>query len=135
VSTREVAAFIRHPVVKAVEAPLGPTCVYVPQPTASTATKTRAGKGARARVKPGPIEVMIAVNAMSFKRVAARLSSVTSINISGHKGYCGVYGHPITYVSLAYGRVMTVSAPCPVGGLVAERALTHLTPASIASTK
>jgi hypothetical protein len=115
VTQQQVAAIIRQPVARTVVAKLGPTCVYVP-----------GGARAHLRKHGHSIEVTIAVSPMSFKDAVASLGAPTTFTVTGHRSSCGVIGHPITYVSLAYGHVMTVAAPCPLAASIAKIALTHL---------
>jgi hypothetical protein len=119
VTTQEVAAIIGQPVKEAIVGPLGPTCIYVPGPVA----RSRSRKGTP---RAASIELTLAVDAVNLKSATAQLRNVTAATIRGHRVYCGVIGHPVTYVSLAHGRVMTVTGPCPLAALVAEKALPRL---------
>jgi hypothetical protein len=106
VNAGEAQAIIGKPIARAVEAPQGPTCIYVPR-----------GRGR---------EVTLAVGPMSFRQARAELSSVIALKINGHGAVCGAIGTPITLVPLSLGRVMTVSAPCPIAASIAKQALTRL---------
>ncbi|HWF49592.1 MAG TPA: hypothetical protein VG294_03015 [Solirubrobacteraceae bacterium] len=120
VTAQQVAAVIRQPVTRAVEAKLGPTCVYVPQ---ATSARNQVSHG---HAKAHGVEVTLAITPMNFKNSVGRLSTATAFSVSGHRGYCGVIGHPVAYVSLTYGRVMTVVAPCPLAASIAKIALKNL---------
>ena len=122
VTTQEVAAIIRQPVAKAVKAIQGPTCVYVPR----AAPPSGAPAPGRRRAQVHGIEVTLSVTPMNFKDSRAGLGNAIAFKVSGHDAYCGVIGHPVAYVSLAYGRVMTIAAPCPLAALIAKTALTRL---------
>jgi hypothetical protein len=106
VNAGEAQAIIGKPIARAVEAPQGPTCIYVPR-----------GRGR---------EVTLAVGPMSFRQARAQLSSVIALKINGHGAVCGAIGTPVTLVPLSLGRVMTVSAPCPIAASIAKQALTRL---------
>jgi hypothetical protein len=71
-------------------------------------------------------DVTLTVSAISFRAASRKLSSVISLKVAGHAAYCGVFGTPVAYVSLAQGRVMTIGAPCPVAAAMAKTALTRL---------
>jgi hypothetical protein len=106
VNAGEAQAIIGKPIARAVEAPQGPTCIYVPR-----------GRGR---------EVTLAVGPMSFRQARAQLSSAIALKIGGHGAVCGAIGTPVTLVPLSLGRVMTVSAPCPIAASIAKQALTRL---------
>jgi hypothetical protein len=112
VSADEAQAIIGQPIARRVEAPQGPTCIYTP--------RTPAGSRRPAR------QVTIGVSAMSFEKARAQLSSVFPVRIRGHGAYCGAIGNPIMFVPLSGGRVMTVSAPCPIAASLASKALSRL---------
>jgi hypothetical protein len=119
ITAQEVASIIGRPVEKAVEAPLGPTCIYPPR-----APNASGGHGGAHHAVS--IEVTIAVNIMSFKSATARLTHVISGKVDGRPELCGVIGHPIAFVSLSNGRVMTVTAPCPLAAVIAKTAVPHV---------
>jgi hypothetical protein len=117
-STPEVAAIIGQPVEKAVVTALGPTCVFIPG-------KVPASRGHRGG-QVHPIEVTLAVTPLIFKSSAARLKNAVAFKVGGHTADCGVVGHPVAYVSLSHGRVMTITAPCPLAAQIARAALPRL---------
>jgi hypothetical protein len=115
VSAGAVAAIIGQPIEKTVEAPLGPTCIYEPR-IARHAGKRHADN----------IEVTVAVNTMSFKKATAQLTRGITSKLGRHQVFCGVAGHPITFVALTGSQVMTVTGPCPLAAKVAQKALARL---------
>jgi len=106
VTRAQAQAILGTPVAAPQEAPLGPTCIY--QPT---------GGGA---------QVTLAVQAISLARLKPRIRHRRKIVVSGRTGYCGTYGQPTTFVALADGSVLSVTASCQVGRVFAAAALTRL---------
>jgi hypothetical protein len=119
-TTQEVAAIIGQPVERAVVTALGPTCVYVPGKVSA-----RRGHGHQGG-QVHPIEVTLAVTPLIFKTSTARLKNAVAFKVGGHTADCGVVGHPVAYVSLSHGRVMTITAPCPIAAQIARAALPRL---------
>jgi hypothetical protein len=115
-TTQEVAAIIGQPVEKAAVTALGPTCVYIP---GKVSASHRGGQ-------VHPIEVTLAVTPLIFKTSTARLKNAVAFKVGGHTADCGVVGHPVAYVSLSHGRVMTITAPCPIAAQIARSALPRL---------
>jgi hypothetical protein len=89
-----------------VEAPLGPTCIYRPAGAGSLVTLT--------------------VGSSDFARVKPHLRNRTELKVDGRTAYCGDYGQATTFVSLASGRILTVTAPCAVGVQFAAKAVPRL---------
>jgi hypothetical protein len=128
VTGQEVAGIIGQPVERTVLAVLGPTCLYVLR-AAPAGYVPAQGHGHAMRPKRAQlhgIEVTLAVAPMNFRTATARLRTPTAFTVSGHRAYCGLTGHPIAVVSLTYGRVMTIAAPCPLAALIAKAALRRL---------
>jgi hypothetical protein len=114
VTPQEIAAIIRQPVNKAVEGSIGPTCVYIP-------------RGAPIPSRRHAIEVTLAVTQSSFNASAARLENRIFFKVFGHRAYCGLLGRPMALVSLSRGRVMAITAPCPLAAAIAKAAVPRLT--------
>jgi hypothetical protein len=103
VSKAEAQAIINRPIAAPQEAPLGPTCIYQP-----LGNKTL---------------ITLAVESIDFAKVRPHIRHVIRVVIAGRTAYCGDYGRPTTFVPLANGRVLTVTAPCGVGTRFAKKAL------------
>lgn len=88
----------------ALEAPLGPTCVYSPRPPQTT-------------------EITLAVE--SLKLPAAAKHARTTV--AGHPGYCPHLGTQMLFVPLGDGQMLNIVAPCPVAKRFAALALHRLT--------
>ena len=97
-----VGAELRDPV----EAPQGPTCIY----------RTKTGKGF----------VTLAVQTVKFKKIRPHLHQARRFKVSDRTAYCGQFGQAVLYVPLSRGRVLSVTAPCPVGRQFAATAVRRL---------
>lgn len=106
VSRAQAQAILGRPLDAPVEAPLGPTCIY--QPT-----------GAKSFVT-------VALESRSFAVLEPSIRKRKRFQIDGHTAYCGDYGQQTTFVPLANGRVLSVTAPCAIGRLFATDALPRL---------
>jgi len=106
VSKAEAQAIINRPIAAPQEAPLGPTCIYRP-----LGNKTL---------------ITLAVESVDFAKVRPHIRHDIRVVIAGRTAYCGDYGRPTTFVPLANGRVLTVTAPCAVGTRFAKKALSQL---------
>ena len=85
------------------EAPLGPTCIYQPIGAKNLVTLT--------------------LESIDFATVRPHIRNLTQFDVSGRTAYCGTYGQPMTFVPLARGRVLNVTAPCAIGIRFAAKAL------------
>lgn len=103
--TRAQAQAITGMNVKAVFAPLGPTCVY------QVGAKT---------------QITVALQLAVFAKLRQHIHKLSSFNVDGHAAYCGVYGSPVTYVLMSRDRLLTISAPCTVGAKFAAAAAPRL---------
>ena len=106
VSKAEAQAIIGRPIVTAVEAPLGPTCIYQPRGSVSSIT--------------------VAVESIDFAKIRPQIRGQTRGTVDGRTAYCGDYGRPTTFVLLAGKRVLNVAAPCAIGTRLAAKALPRL---------
>ncbi len=106
VSKAQAQAIVGAPVASPQEAPLGPTCIY----------EARGGK------EP----ITVAVETVDIAKIRPMIHHATRTIFSGHTLYCGDYGRPTTFVPLAHGQVLNVSASCSIGVRFAEKALSQL---------
>jgi hypothetical protein len=106
VTRAQAAAFVRGRVATPRLAPLGPTCVY--------------------RELDSKVDVTLAVQATRFEALKRRMHHLITFTVEGRNAYCGRFGVTATYVALSRGRVLTITAPCPVGRRLAAAALPHL---------
>ena len=106
VSRAEAQTIVGAPVDKPVEAPLGPTCIYRPESAKNLIT--------------------LSVGSIDFARIKAQIRNRRRLDVSGHAAYCGNYGQPTTFVPLASGRALTVTAPCAIGIRFAAKAFPRL---------
>lgn len=106
VSKAQAQAIIGRAIAAPVEAPLGPTCIYRTQDAKSMVTLT--------------------VELLDFSKVKSQMRNRTQLAIGGHTAYCGDYGQQVTYVPLAGGRVLNVTASCTVGARFAAKALNRI---------
>ena len=107
VSQADAEALIGGPIAAPREAPLGPTCIYQPV--------------------HGKNSITLSVESINFSKIKPHMRKVTQFTVRGHAGYCGRYGQTMTFVPLAGGRVLNITAPCSVGTPLAERAIARLT--------
>lgn len=106
VSKADAQAIIGRTIATPQEAPLGPTCIYQPLDAKGSVT--------------------VAVESIDFAKLRPQIRKRIQIPIGGRAAYCGDYGRPTTFVPLANGRVLNVTAPCAVGIRFAEKALPRL---------
>lgn len=106
VSEAQAQAIVGAPIATPQEAPLGPTCIY--------------------RRRGGGDLITVAVESLEFAKIRSKIHGTMRATMGGHTAYCGSYGHPTTFVPLAHGMVLNVSAPCAIGTRFAEQALRRL---------
>lgn len=106
VSQAQAQAILGRSVAAPQEAPLGPTCIYQPQGEKTFVTLTLEG--------------------VKLAQLKPHIRHLTRFELDGHSGYCGRYGQATTFVQLAGGKVLDITAPCNIGRLFAARALTRL---------
>jgi hypothetical protein len=108
VSRAEAQAFVHGTVAKPVEAPQGPTCIYM--------------------VKGAKSFITLAVELSNFSKIApqSQLTGRTTLTVADHTAYCGKAGEQMMVVPLSAGRFLTIAASCPVATLFAQAALTRL---------
>jgi hypothetical protein len=89
-----------------IEAPLGPTCIYV-------------HKGSNQ-------QITLAIESLNFRQVTRQLAKRQSIVVNGRRGYCGRLGAQMLFVQLPAHRTLNVVAPCGVAQRFAAVALNRL---------
>lgn len=89
-----------------VEAPLGPSCIFK--------------RGGRAP------DIALAVVPLSFAEARHSLPRPEAVTVGAHTAYCGGPAHAVLLVSVAPGRVLSVSAPCSVARRIAAIAIGRL---------
>ncbi len=102
----EAETILGAPISSPVEAPLGPSCIYTTSGTKQTVT--------------------LSIEAVDFKKIEPQIHMRARFAVGGRHAYCGVYGQSATFVPLAGGGVLRVSAPCATGRRFAEEALSRL---------
>jgi hypothetical protein len=108
VTRSEARTILHRPIVGVTQAPQGPTCIY------------------KARQAKSVVTMAIQVAPFDPKKHPAR--NVTRATLRGHKAYC-VKDHGLAMmVPLAAGRLLRVSAPCPIASGFASKALAKLYP-------
>lgn len=110
VSRAQAQSILQAAVRRPVLAPQGPTCIYVSRNSKQRVTLTLRSEFGAARS-------------------AAKLADRMRVRIGSRHAYCGVAGTPVLQMQLGPGRLMLVSAPCPIAAAFAGDALSHL-PAS-----
>jgi hypothetical protein len=105
VSAATASAVTGYPIERSIEAPLGPTCIYVP-------------RGARR-------ELTLTVTS-AVQDVRPRLHSVSTVRIAGHTATCGTLGGQIMVVPLSGNRLLTIDAPCSAAASLTKLALARL---------
>jgi hypothetical protein len=106
VSQAEAQAIVGTPIATPQEAPLGPTCIY-----------GRRGGGDL---------ITVAVESLEFAKIKPKIHDTIRAILAGRTAYCGIYGRPTTFVPLAHGQVLNITAPCVVGIRFAKNALRKL---------
>jgi hypothetical protein len=94
VTVSQIDSIMGKTVSQAVDAPLGPTCIY--------------------KFKNSKTLVTIAVSPGRFAALVAQLPrhQRRRVSVRGYVGYCGKLGSPVLYVSLPRKRVLSIAAPC-----------------------
>lgn len=106
VTRAQAQAIVGGPVLKPVEAPQGPTCIY--------------------RYSGGRHLVTMVVQSRDTRALLRQLPRRTPMRVARHDGFCGHQGQPTLYVPLSPRQVLSVTAPCRIAAGFAQRALRHL---------
>lgn len=107
VSVHEANAMTGGAIAGSRLAPLGPTCVF--------------------SLDHRKANITLNLEASSFAEVTNQMTRREHLTIGGHKAYCGRLGAQMLYVQLGGGRVLHVTAPCPIAQRFAQTALNRLT--------
>ena len=107
VSMPEAQSFTGGTVSGAVEAPLGPTCIYRPSGHSKT-------------------EITLALESNNATQLTKHLARRQQVTVSGHRAYCGHLGTQLLLVPLPDGQMLSVSAPCAVARQFAAAAMNRL---------
>ena len=107
VTRSEARAILGQPIADPLRAPQGPTCIYEPRDAKTFVTVT---------VEP----------ARSSALRQPHRGGVIRLTLAGHRAYCVRYGTLIMLVPLSGGRVLNVTAPCPIAARFAAKALPRL---------
>jgi Protein of unknown function (DUF3558) len=89
-----------------VEAPQGPTCIY--------------------RTEKGDRFIAIAVQSLDIDDLKRSLQQRRTVDVSGHRAFCGQYGQPMLYLPLVRDRVLSVSGRCDLAKRFAAKAVREL---------
>jgi hypothetical protein len=106
ISKSQAQAIIGAPLASTEEAPLGPTCIYKPR-----------GAGAL---------VTVAVETIDLAALRRGMRRPVRTVVAGHTVYCAENGQTASYSPIPGGRVLDITAPCPVGARLAALALRKL---------
>jgi hypothetical protein len=93
-------------ITKAIEAPLGPTCIYSGKNQASGIT--------------------LAVETESFSQVTRHMSASKHLVVGGHQSVCGRLGTQMLLVPLGRYQLLNVTAPCGIARRFAATAVSRL---------
>jgi len=106
VTRSEARAIVGQPIVRAWRAPQGPTCIY--------------------QVHGAKNFITLAVQESKLKTVRKHAHTLSHRRVRGHMSYCLKLGTTMTVVPLSGGRLLQISASCPIGSRFAAKALTRL---------
>jgi hypothetical protein len=106
VSGSEAQAIVGASLRASKEAPLGPTCVF--------------------NFKGSHPVITLAIESLSFQKTVRHMKKSTRLAVAGLEADCGNLGEQMLFVSLSGGRVLNVTAPCPIARAFAVKALSHL---------
>lgn len=106
VNLHEAKSITGGAVVSTLEAPLGPTCVY--------------------QLKHRRSSITLTVETSSYSFLTRSIKKGQRLHISGREALCGQLGSPTLYAQLPGGRVLHVTAPCPIAQQFAAQALRRL---------
>ena len=106
VSGSEAQAIVGASLRASKEAPLGPTCVF--------------------NFKGSHPVITLAIESLSFQKTIRHMKKSTRLAVEGLEADCGNLGEPMLFVSLSGGRVLNVTAPCPIARAFAVKALGRL---------
>lgn len=114
VSRSEAQSLDRQPIVSAIDAPQGPTCVYTPH-------------------QGSLITLALVGRQFSTVRRSSQLHHRFDVHVGAHAAYCGeagATGTPTMVVPLSQGRLLVITAPCPIAASFAATALPRIPPSA-----
>ena len=103
--TASDAQAIDPTVTSAVEARLGPSCVYY---------------------RRGNKEITLTLEQRSLQTATGKLNKGVPLTVANHAGICARLATDTLFVSLTGGRALTIGAPCALAQRLAAKALTRL---------
>jgi hypothetical protein len=106
VSRSRASAIVGAPLLKPVEAPQGPTCIY--------------------RAKKGRRMFALSLQSIAFEALGRQLHKPAVTRVARQPAFCVTVGQPTLYVGVSQGRVLSIQASCAMGKRFAEAALSHL---------
>ena len=106
VSVREAQEIVGVAITGRVEAPLGPTCVY--------------------KLSGSKANVTLAVESLSIAQVTRQMKRPKPLIVGSRRAYCGRLGTQMLFAPLTRGRLLNVTAPCPIAQRFAALALGRL---------
>jgi hypothetical protein len=106
VSLGEAQSITGGAIGRRVEAPLGPTCIYIR--------------------KGSPQRITLAIESLNFGQVIRQLAKRQAVVVNGRNGYCGRLGTQMLFVQLPANRTLHIVAPCGVARRFAATALNRL---------
>lgn len=106
VSRAQAQKIVGRPVMKLVEAPQGPTCLY--------------------RYDGGKSMVTLAIQERDAKTLTRDLPRKTTVEIADRKGFCARQGQEALYLPLSGNQVLSIAAGCDVAQDFASAALEQL---------
>jgi hypothetical protein len=106
VSRGQAGAIAGEAMLKPVQAPQGPTCIY--------------------RYQSGKSPITLAVQAGDLSDLSRAMHARTPVKVAGRTGVCGIRDQSVLYLDVPNAGVLTVTGPCAVAKRFAARALSHL---------
>jgi hypothetical protein len=106
VSRSQAQAIAGAPVKTAIEAPLGPTCIYT-----------------FSHPKP---DITLALESANLSQLTRQMVKRQQVMVASKRGYCGRLGSEMLFVQISTGQVLNVTAPCAVAQRLAVIAVGHL---------
>jgi hypothetical protein len=106
VSRSEAQSIAGAPLKAAIEAPLGPTCIY--------------------RFSHPKADITLAVESANISQLTRQMAKRQQVMVASRRGYCGRLGNEMLFVQISTGRVLNVTAPCAVAQRLAAIAVGHL---------
>jgi len=106
VTRADARAIVGRPIVRAWQAPQGPTCIY--------------------QVRGAKSYITLALQKTNFAAVKKHARTLSQATVRGRATSCLKLGTTMTVARLSGGREIQITASCPIGKRFASRALTRL---------